>query len=159
MPLPLKIVLILREIALFYTNFTYKFSSSWSKVEGHKKRLKNSLYFFKNSTYIKTFVSHFFRVVSFTAPWTLIAKLISSTTRWIFPAYYVCPDQSMHKLEKLEKYNTLFIRRYLRFRLKKTWNNFQSDERLMMERCLFLEMFPTFLLPTHVLFIAAVVIH
>ena len=35
MPLPLKIVLILREIALFYTNFTYKFSSLWSKVEGH----------------------------------------------------------------------------------------------------------------------------
>ena len=34
--------------------------------------------------------------------------------------YYVFPDQSMHKLEKLEKYNTLFIRRYLRFRLKKT---------------------------------------
>ena len=35
---PLKIVLFLREIALFYTNFNYKFSSLWSKVEGHKTK-------------------------------------------------------------------------------------------------------------------------
>ena len=35
MPFPIQIVLILREIALFYTNFAYKFSSLWSKVEGH----------------------------------------------------------------------------------------------------------------------------
>ena len=33
---PLKIDLFLREIALLYTNFDYKFSSLWSKVEGHK---------------------------------------------------------------------------------------------------------------------------
>ena len=33
---PLKIVPFLREIALLYTNFTYKFSSLWSKVKGHK---------------------------------------------------------------------------------------------------------------------------
>ena len=32
---PLKIDLFLREIALLYTNFDYKFSSLWSKVEGH----------------------------------------------------------------------------------------------------------------------------
>ena len=34
---PLKIDILLREIALFYMNFCYKFSSLWSKVEGHKK--------------------------------------------------------------------------------------------------------------------------
>ena len=32
---PLKIALFLRETALFYTNFNHKFSSLWSKVEGH----------------------------------------------------------------------------------------------------------------------------
>ena len=32
---PLKTALFLREIALFYTNFDYKFSNLWSKVEDH----------------------------------------------------------------------------------------------------------------------------
>ena len=33
---PLRIDQFLREIALFYTNFFYKFFNLWSKVEGHK---------------------------------------------------------------------------------------------------------------------------
>ena len=45
---PLKIVLFLREIALFYTNSNYKLYHLWSTFEGHKSnRLFNSWAFSK----------------------------------------------------------------------------------------------------------------
>ena len=47
-----KIVLLLREIALFYTNFKYSFSNMWSKVEGHK----NTFFVMQNNANNKFFI-------------------------------------------------------------------------------------------------------